>query len=83
MIGVGRWINQRRGNIGRKVGFDGRVHDRTLWFALRSRRFGEGMTQRACSNQPGKACVEPLAPASKKIHRRQRLRRIVASACGG
>src|SRR6202023_614806 len=35
MIGVGRGINQRRANLGRKIGFVTRAQDRTLWFGSR------------------------------------------------
>jgi hypothetical protein len=35
MIGVGRGINQRRGNLGREVGFVTQAQDLTLWFCWR------------------------------------------------
>jgi hypothetical protein len=34
MIGVGRGIDQRRGNVGREVGVVAQVQSRTLWFSL-------------------------------------------------
>ncbi len=37
MIGIGCRIHQRRGNVGRKIGFDGRAHNRTLRFSWRER----------------------------------------------